>query len=469
MASLIYSIDNNNAFGENDELIYKCSNDLKRFSVLTKLNEKNVVMGKNTFLSIYKMSPDKFLIDRNVFVLTNDSEFIRNFINIDVTFIRSIDDIFVIDSPSIIGGSTLINAIYKNPKYSRKIEKIYLTKFDNEYTITDNTVTIEDIPENFKVQNKYTVEEKVKVLNEKDIRKISVDYITYNQKNHYELPYLKTLHDLLKKPLRNTRNALVHSDFDFNTEYDCRDGKLPIFSTKHVATGLIIKELLWFIKGQTDNEILQKQNCRIWNGNSTAEFIKNQGLPYKENDLGPIYGFQWRHAGAEYIDCKTDYTNKGIDQLKNAEDLLKNNKFSRRILISAWNVADLHKMNLVPCHCLMQFYVNTNDELCLKLTQRSGDMFLGVPFNVTSYCILLHLMAKKTNLKPGKLYHSIGDIHIYESHREAVQEQLNEKVRYDEYPTISIEDFDDWDDLTFSHIKIENYLPGKKINAPMIA
>ena len=163
--------------------------------------------------------------------------------------------------------------------------------------------------------------------------------------------------------------------------YDLRDG-FPLLTTKRVPWKTVLRELLWFISGSTDNKVLQDKKVRIWDGNSKKEYLKTRGLGhYKDGDLGPIYGFQWRHFGAQYRGIDVNYNGEGVDQLSNIIDLIKNDPGSRRIIMNSWNAKDLDKMALPPCHVMVQFSVDISEK-CIdaKLTQRSGDMFLGSSF-----------------------------------------------------------------------------------------
>lgn len=148
----------------------------------------------------------------------------------------------------------------------------------------------------------------------------------------------------------------------------------------------------------------------------------------EEGDLGPVYGFQWRHFGAEYKDMHTDYTGQGVDQLKNVIDTIKKNPNDRRMIMCAWNAKDISKMALPPCHCLVQFYV-ANGELSCQLYQRSADMGLGVPFNIASYALLTHMIAHVTGLKTGEFVHTLGDAHVYNNHVSALEEQLKREPK----------------------------------------
>ena len=189
---------------------------------------------------------------------------------------------------------------------------------------------------------------------------------------------------------------------------------------------------------------------------------------YENGDCGPIYGFQWRHFGAMYEGFDMDYGGKGIDQLEQATNDLMLDPYSRRIIISAWNVSDLSKMCLPPCHVMMQFYVDADDLLSLQFYQRSMDCFLGAPFNMASYSVLLHMMAQKVGKKAGFVYHVIGDYHIYEDHEKAIREQLRNPVLTS--PTLTIKNnHKNWEEYTIDDFELVGYVSAGKIAAPMSA
>lgn len=214
------------------------------------------------------------------------------------------------------------------------------------------------------------------------------------------------------------------SIFGAQMRFDLRNDIFPLLTTKRVFWRAVLEELLWFIKGSTNAKELQDKNVHIWDGNSTREFLDKNGFhDREEGDLGPVYGFQWRHFGAEYKTCHDDYTGKGIDQLNEIIERIRNNPNDRRIIMSAWNVTDIPKMALPPCHCFVQFYV-ADGELSCQLYQRSADMGLGVPFNIASYALLTYMIAHVTGLKPGDFIHTLGDAHVYLTHIEPLKEQV---------------------------------------------
>ena len=198
------------------------------------------------------------------------------------------------------------------------------------------------------------------------------------------------------------------SIFGHQMRFNLEEG-FPLLTTKKLHLKSIIYELLWFLKGDTNVKYLQEHGVRIWN-----EWADENG------DLGHIYGYQWRSW--------PDYKGGFVDQIQEAVDTIKNNPDSRRIIVSAWNVGDLDNMNLPPCHAFFQFYV-ANGRLSLQLYQRSADSFLGVPFNIASYALLLMMMAQVTGLEPGDFIHTLGDTHIYNNHLEQVKLQLTRTPR----------------------------------------
>ena len=234
---------------------------------------------------------------------------------------------------------------------------------------------------------------------------------------------------------------------------------VPLLTTKKVAYKTCLKELLWFIKGSTDNKELKSQNVKIWNDNASREFLDSRGLyENEEDDLGPVYGHQWRHFNAEYSNCKADYSNKGVDQLKYIIDNLKVpvNRNSRRLVMSAWNPVQLDEMALPPCHILVQFNVVDNDKLSCSLYQRSGDVGLGVPFNIASYSILTHLIAKHCDLKATDFNYFLGNAHIYDDHIESLRKQM-EREPY-EFPRINIKNiYDDIEKYSVDDFEINDY------------
>jgi thymidylate synthase len=255
-----------------------------------------------------------------------------------------------------------------------------------------------------------------------------------------EQQYLQLIRDILTKGHDEvSRNGNVRSLFGYSMRFSLQDGQLPLLTTKRVAWKTCFHELCWFIRGSTNNKELQKNNVHIWDANASREFLDSRGLTERlENDLGPVYGHQWRHFNAPYQTCDSDYSGQGIDQLQNIINDLKNEKTrsSRRLIMSAWNPQQLDEMALPPCHVLIQFNVRQGKYLSCSLYQRSGDVGLGVPFNIASYSFLTHIIAKHCDLIPDEFVYFLGNAHIYEDHINPLKEQL-ERTPYD-FPKISM-------------------------------
>lgn len=291
--------------------------------------------------------------------------------------------------------------------------------------------------------------------------------------NLEELQYLNLIKEIIANgSIENTRNGHTKSIFGHSMRFSLRDGQIPILTTKKVAVQACFEELMWFIRGNTDNALLQEKKIRIWDGNSTREFLDERGLNHlKENDLGPIYGHQWRHFNADYVDCNTNYIDKGIDQLQNIINDLKDpeKRTSRRLIVSAWNPCQLDEMALPPCHIMMQFNVREGRYLSCAMYQRSCDVGLGVPFNIASYSFLTHILAKHCGLIAEDFVYFMGNCHIYMEHLEALTEQINRTPF--PFPKISIKyAHDNIEYYQYNNIEwLEKYKSYDKISMKMVA
>lgn len=257
--------------------------------------------------------------------------------------------------------------------------------------------------------------------------------------------------------------------------FDLSDDTFPLLTTKRVFAKGIIHELLWFVAGCTDAKKLSEKGVRIWEGNGSREYLDKVGLANnREGDLGPVYGFQWRHFGAEYKTCEDDYTGQGVDQLQEVIKRLKNNPYDRRIIMSAWNPKDFPKMALPPCHVFCQFYVNfpagQKPKLSCLLYQRSCDIGLGVPFNIASYALLTRMIAHVVDMDCGEFIHTMGDAHVYLNHIDALKTQIERTPI--EFPKLKIKserlaEIKSIDDFTYEDFEILNYKPQKSIEMAM--
>lgn len=261
--------------------------------------------------------------------------------------------------------------------------------------------------------------------------------------NQYEI-LLKHVKDNGVRKTDRTGTGTI-SIFGYQMRFDLNEG-FPLITTKKLHLKSIIYELLWFLKGTTNLDYLHENGVSIWD-----EWADEKG------ELGPVYGYQWRSWPAP--------DGRHIDQISQIINQIKNNPDSRRIIVSAWNVADIDKMKLPPCHAFFQFYV-ANGKLSCQMYQRSADMFLGVPFNIASYALLTMMVAQVCNLKLGEFIHTLGDTHIYLNHFEQVELQLSREPR--PYPKMIInQNVKNIFDFKFQDFKLESYNPYPSIKAPI--
>ena len=291
------------------------------------------------------------------------------------------------------------------------------------------------------------------------------------QNIHPEKQYLNLISELLEEGnIETGRNGNTYSNIGGAMYFSLENNEIPILTTKKVAVKTCLKELLWFIRGNTSNELLTKQGVHIWDANASKDFLESRNLNYCEGDLGPVYGHQWRFFNATYEDCNTDYGGQGIDQLQNIIDDLKDpeKRYSRRHVISCWNPCQIGEMALPPCHVLFQFHVTRKNKLSCTLYQRSGDVGLGVPFNILSYSALTCLIAKHCGLEPYEFIYYLGNTHIYEEHAECLKEQI--KRQPFDFPKLSIKfPRDNIDDYQLDDFVITDYKYHEKIKMKMNA
>ncbi|KAK7036468.1 Thymidylate synthase [Paramarasmius palmivorus] len=261
-----------------------------------------------------------------------------------------------------------------------------------------------------------------------------------------------------------------------NLRFSLANSTLPLLTTKKTFMRGIVEELLWFVHGCTDSTILSKKGVKIWDGNGSKAFLESRGLHHRrEGDLGPVYGFQWRHFGAEYVDCDKDYKGEGVDQLKECIQKIKENPMDRRIILSAWNPKDIPSMALPPCHLLCQFYVHLppadspeqKPKLSCLMFQRSADLGLGIPFNIASYALLTHMMAQVTGTEAHELIIQLGDAHVYRDHVDALKTQLEREPK--PFPKLrwAREGINDIEDFVYSDFIVEGYDPHPSIAMKM--
>jgi len=300
------------------------------------------------------------------------------------------------------------------------------------------------------------------------IQSVRPNYSNASDK-HEEYQYLESIRDIIVSgiPRGDRTGTGTISKFGMTSRWSLRDNIFPLLTTKRVFWRGVAEELLWFIAGSTNAKLLQDKKIHIWDGNASREFLDKSGLSHREvGDLGPVYGFQWRHFGAEYKDMHTDYSGAGVDQLAEVIKAIKTKPEDRRIILSAWNPAALKEMALPPCHMFAQFYVAAGELHC-QMYQRSGDMGLGVPFNIASYALLTRLLAQVCGLKAGEFIHVIGDAHVYKNHVEPLlAEQIGREPR--PFPRLKIDDsITDISMFRFEHFTLEGYDPHPPVKMEM--
>ncbi len=471
--------------------------DMKFFrSVTTKTKDPNkinaVIMGRRTWNSLptglplsgrYNMvlsaSTDTRFATLRQMILTNRPAL--QYFSIVHSLEKALDvlmDMDNIESIFIIGGSS----VYEEALKIRSVNRVFLTEIDDGTEYPYDTV-FPKLPPWFKLVDK--------------VQSTNMEFLTYENMldlNSEEYQYLDCMQRILSNGERvNDRTGVgTLSLFDENFQFTIHtinpeeeDQKkllyrIPALTTKNLYFAGIIWELIWFLRGDTDANWLKERNVRIWDGHTSKEYLASMGLPYKEGQLGPGYGHQWiswgkrsNLEGKPYGTSTDDSDKKGINQIQGVIDHLRKSPQSRRAVISAWNVSDLDKMALVPCHILYMFKVSDHgakrQKLNCKMVLRSNDMFLGAPFNILSCSILTILISRALNMLPGSVAISICDAHVYSNHVDQVRLQL-ERTPY-RFPTMRIgKDIGDWTNMTelvFDDFEFTEYHKWPAIKAPM--
>ena len=417
--NIIVAVDNNFLIGNTDKMPWYIKEELKYFRKITAETEKTnyLICGYNTWQSLKgkKLKNRRLVvIDRDAIGVHYEEEQIRvkDFkMALHVCKVKEdCDKVFVI-------GGAKIYKIATSLDFLDKIDTLYLTLIKKKY---EGNVYFDK-----KSMYKFVLDKAEKVKTEDGI---ILEYCQYKPKMiifHEELQYLNLINNILEngQDCDDRTGVGIRSLFGTQMKFDLSKG-FPLLTTKKMFTRGITEELLWFLRGETDAKILQEKKVRIWDGNSTREFLDNRGLTHlEEGDIGAAYGFQFRHFGAKYENCHADYTGRGFDQVEYVLDQIRNHPTSRRIVLSLWNPPDLNNAVLPPCHMVYQFRVY-GDKLSCSMYQRSGDIGLGVPFNIASASLMTYLFAHLTGLKPGMLVHTIADAHIYNNHIDAMKKQI---------------------------------------------
>ncbi len=453
MFNIIFASDSMDGIGKNNNIPWNMPQDIELFKSLTTSIgglQKVVIMGYKTMMSL----KSGYLKNRINIVIT--SQIILPSEN--VIYVYSLDEALntayslVGKDPSriwIIGGAVLYKSAIMHPD----LNHIYHSRIDGNYNC--------DV--------KFTLP-KCDIISTNKMNGFILN-ILKKPKNAENL-YLNLLNETLKNGIkRETRNGITYSLFSKEISFNVSES-FPLLTTKKMFLKGIIEELLFFIRGDTDTTKLMDLGINIWKGNTSRDFLDKMNLPYKEGMMGPMYGYQWRFFGKNYIDnyhlgeVNGDY----VDQFKNIIETLKTDPNSRRLIMTDFNPLMVDQGVLYPCHSLiLQFYVNKN-KLSVKMYQRSADLFLGLPFNIASTTLLLYIIAKLVNMEPDNVIITLGDCHIYETHINQVKEQLN-RIPFD-LPKLIIPDFKTLEEVeksTYRDFELVDYTSHPSIKADMVA
>lgn len=399
--------------GKDNRLVWNIPEDRKHFRRLTE--HGIVIMGHSTFKSLGGPLKNRL----NVVLTTNIAEFSEDE---SVVYVSALSELWeVLDTRAfnyskvfVIGGAQIYKLLYEH------LSEIYVTQIDKAF---DTDAQFPDITGDFVMTN---ASEKHWSEGEECAYRF-LRYMRGGAACCADNEYLGLANRVLSGgEVRPNRTGIdTVSRFGEQISFDISK-TVPLLTTKRMAWKSCIEELLWFMRGDTDANILSERKVKIWDGNTTRSFLDKVGLRHLEpGDCGANYSFQWRHFGQTYVDCKTEYEkNTATDQIANILRLLKEDPYSRRIFLSAWNPCDLSRTVLPPCHVSAQFYVDKDGGLSCHMYQRSCDVFLGLPFNIFSYTVLTYILAAKCDLKPKRLVISLGDTHIYTNHVDQVKTQM---------------------------------------------
>lgn len=407
----------------------------KEYSDLKYFKEKTmgsvVIMGRKTYESIGSPLSGRInVVISKTIKISSDSEQSEPYVFktlADAIKVYKGKQIFLIGGAEIFKeGLAIADKLYIT--YVNKCFEcdVYFPTFENNYTKISSTIC-----------PNYTITEYIPI--------------------HPEYQYLNLIKDIFRNGSARIDRTGTGTLSVFGRQLRFPLNRFPLLTTKKTFFKGIAEELLWFLSGSTDNKVLTDKNIHIWDLNATPEFMKSRNLDYPPNQLGPIYGYQWRSFGGNYPEMN------GKDQIKYVIDEIKSNPFSRRIILNSWNANDLDKMALPPCHVMCQFYVR-NGYLDCQLYQRSGDVGLGVPFNIASYALLTYMIAHCVGLTPGEFIHTFGDTHIYSNHIKQLKLQI-EREPY-QFPTLEITDVTkDILSIKYSDLVLKDYVshPGIKM------
>jgi dihydrofolate reductase/thymidylate synthase len=438
MYKAIYAVDEKNGIGKNNQIPWFIRDDFIHFKKTTTSHV--VIMGRKTFQSLKKPLNNRI----NIILSRSKCTEIKTMFP-DVLIFDDIEKLIEYNKTNfkfmdyyVIGGAEILKLF--EPYIIKHIITFVRGKYDCDTFYTP------PISYHFDSKKEYEI----------------INHSFQNDTIYREL-YSKIIRGRYIKPEFDRTGLGYYVSIGEKIQFDVSDNTIPISTDRKIYWKGIVEELLWFLRGDTDNKLLNQKNIHIWDGNSSSSFIENLGLDYKEGICGPIYGSQWRHWNGDY-DSKTGKSTGGIDQFKNIIDKLSNEKtrYDRRLIMSGWNVADLDKMVLPPCHMIYQFQYD--GLLHLTFTQRSSDVLLACSWNVSSASLLLHIVCKLCNLKPGTVTMFITNAHIYTNHVIYIDVLINRELR--PFPKLILPDiikFDELDKLNSNNILLYNYKPHEAI------
>jgi thymidylate synthase len=429
------------------KLLEENTNDLtkKNRILVDEITYLNLHLEYSSKASLYVYTKNKIEMNKNIQTF-NDIDYLLENNNINQTYVIGKDLFHILLNNNCIDFIEIINIDDIN---TLSLSDICFTIMSHDFKQISNTVMND-------------------ITNDKRFY-----YSRWVSPIHPEMEYLKLLQNVVETGyLVKSRSEDTLSLFGQSIEFDLNKG-FPLLTTKKMFFNGIVKELLWFLKGHTNANELKEQKVNIWNGNSSRKYLDSIGLNhYSEGCCGPIYGYQWRHFNAPYDSEKMMPVegHSGFDQLMNCINLIQNDPTSRRIIMSGWNPCQLKEMCLPPCHVMYQFSVR-DEKLSCQMYQRSADLFLGLPFNIASTALLVHLIAKLCRLVPDKIRICIGDAHIYTSHIDNVIKQIKRKpiqfpqLTIDEPEYNTTEQIENW---TSENIRLTGYQYHSKLESKMV-
>lgn len=493
---LVLACDLNRGIGSNrpakdakSSIPWKISDDMKHFKALTTdrhvMGSKSmnaIVMGRRTADTFKVPLPGRLNV---VITSVEDYRAMEGFVAFK-TFDEALDAMNQrsdIAGVFVIGGKALAESVIDHPN----LRGAFITVIGHRYEAAD--ICMSETFFRKVMESPFTVSTVKKIGFCKVLDKnVELSFQQSCYFNTEETQYLDLLEKILTEgEYRDTRNAKTYSLFGERLIFDLKNG-FPLLTTKKMFTRGILEELIFFLQGKTGTKILEDKKVMIWHGNTTKEFIENNGKNLEEFDMGPMYGFQWRHFNAPYRGSDKTYEGLGVDQLQDVVTKLVKDPHSRRILMTTYNPAQTEEGVLYPCHGLqIQFYVENGQRISLQMYQRSVDTFLGLPFNIASYAALLHIIVNLVNNNdervhesdylPGRVIMILGDTHIYSDdkgdHVEAVKKQLKRRDRTYSFPDFKLnkrlKTLSDLNDLTVSDMEITGYRYNSTLRAKMIA